>query len=87
MSNAGKRWMGKVAALPCCICGATPVQVHHIREGQGASQRAQDTLTIPLCPDHHQGANGIHGLGRKGFYARYNRDELDYLADTIEALA
>ena len=87
MSNAGKRWMSRVAALPCCICGSRPVQVHHIREGQGASQRAQDTLTIPLCHDHHQGANGIHGLGRKGFYARYKRDELDYLADTIEALA
>lgn len=87
MSAAGKRWMGRVAQLPCAICCASPVSVHHIREGQGASQRAQDTLTVPLCPEHHQGASGIHGLGRKGFYARYKRDELDLLADTIERLA
>ena len=48
--------------------------------------RAQDTLTIPLCPLHHTGADGIHGLGRKGFYARYKKDELDYLAETLERL-
>lgn len=86
MSIAGKRHMARVATLPCCICGAQPVEVHHIREGQGAAQRAQDALTIPLCPEHHRGAAGIHGLGRRGFYARYKRDELDYLADTIERL-
>ena len=87
MSVAGKRWMSRVAALPCAICGASPVTVHHVREGQGAAQRAQDTLAVPLCPEHHQGMSGIHGLGRKGFYMRYKRDELDLLADTIEALA
>ena len=87
MSNASKRHMARVASLPCAICGMQPVHVHHVREGQGAAQRAQDTLTIPLCPDHHTGANGIHGLGRKGFYARYKKDELDYLAETLEKLA
>ena len=79
--------MGRVAQLPCAICGVQPVEVHHIREGQGAAQRAQDTLTVPLCPEHHRGASGIHGLGRKGFYTRYKRDELDLLAATLEALA
>lgn len=87
MSNAGKRWMAKVAQLPCVICGAAPVEVHHIREGQGAAQRAQDTLTVALCTYHHRGAEGIHGLGRKGFYMRHKRDELDLLAATIEKLA
>lgn len=79
--------MGRVAQLPCILCGAQPVEVHHIREGQGAAQRAQDTLTIPLCPEHHRGANGLHGLGRKGFYTRYKLDELDLLAATLERLA
>jgi len=86
-SAAEKRWMDRVAGLPCILCGAQPVEVHHIREGQGASQRAQDTLVIPVCPPCHRGPNGIHGLGRKGFYMRYKRDELDLLADTIKALA
>ena len=87
MSNAGKLWMGLVAQLPCAICGAHQVQVHHIREGAGLSQRSQDTLTIPLCLLHHTGADGIHGLGRKGFYMRHKCDELDLLAATIERIA
>ena len=84
---AVERWMEKVASLDCIICGARPVELHHIREGQGAAQRAPDVLCLPLCPDCHRGNNGVHGLGRKGFYARYKRDELDLLADTIERLA
>ena len=78
--------MARVAQMPCVLCGAQPVEVHHIREGQGASQRAQDTLTVPLCSEHHRGASGIHGLGRRGFYTRYKLDELDLLAATLERL-
>ena len=86
MSAKGKRHMARVAALPCAVCGAQPVEVHHIREGQGAAQRAQDTLTIPLCVYHHRGAEGVHGLGRMGFYVRHKKDELDLLAETLEKL-
>jgi hypothetical protein len=43
-------------------------------------------LTIPVCYEHHLGASGIHGLGRKGFYARYKIDELQLLAATLEKL-
>jgi Recombination enhancement, RecA-dependent nuclease len=58
--------MGRVAALGCVICrllgdGPTPAQVHHIRTGQGAAQRAGDYLTVPLCEMHHTGPTGIHG--------------------------
>jgi len=79
--------MDRVAKLPCVVCGAVPVELHHVREGQGAAQRAQHTLVLPLCPEHHRGASGLHGLGKRGFYARYRRDELDLLAMTLEALA
>jgi len=48
------------------------------------SQRAEHWLTIPLCPEHHRGATGLHGLGTKGFYTRYRLDELDLLAMTLE---
>ena len=84
---ADERWMERIAAMDCIICGARPVEVHHIREGQGAAQRAQDTLVLPLCPSCHRGPNGIHGLGRKGFYLRYKKDELDFLAETIRRQA
>ena len=88
---AERRHMGRVAALGCILCdhlglGATPAQVHHIREGQGMSQRASNFLTIPLCPEHHQGASGIHGLGAKAFERTYRLNELDLLALTIEQL-
>jgi len=91
-AGAIKRHMGKVAALGCAVCramglGATPAQCHHIREGQGASQRAPDMLVIPLCPEHHQGDSGIHKLGASEFKRRYRLTELDILADTLELIA
>ncbi len=91
MSNAAKAHMGRVASLGCVLCqhlgrGPTPAEVHHIREGQGAAQRASDFLVAALCPECHRGASGIHGLGRRGFERRYRLSELDLLAMTIERL-
>lgn len=37
---------------------------------------------IPLCPEHHRGATGLHGLGTKGFPKHYGYDEQDLLDDT-----
>jgi hypothetical protein len=81
MSKAHK---DRVAALPCCTCGAHGVQLHHIREGQGMSQRADDMLVIPLCPDCHTGKNGIHH--DKTMMRLKKWDELDALADTLRKL-
>ena len=79
-----KQHMGRVAALSCALCGDSPVQVHHIREGQGMSQRASHFLTVPLCPDCHTGPNGVHGDKRMLKIAKLS--ELDLLADTIAVL-
>jgi hypothetical protein len=84
MTAASKRHMGRVAQLPCCLCGAQPVQVHHVREGQGMSQRADDWLAIPLCVDCHTGKRGIHG-DRTMLRIR-KVGELDLLAETLETL-
>jgi hypothetical protein len=35
---------------------------------------------IPLCPEHHRGKTGFHGLGTKGFPKRYGITEADLLA-------
>jgi len=83
--------MGRVAALGCVLCdhlglGATPAQVHHVREGQGMSQRASNFLTVALCPDHHQGSSGLHGMGAKAFERAFGLSELDLLAMTIDRL-
>jgi hypothetical protein len=84
---AEKRHMSRVAELPCVICGVTPVELHHVREGQGMSQRASHYLVVALCPEHHRGGTGLHGLGTRGFYTRYKLEELDLLAMTIETLS
>jgi hypothetical protein len=91
MSAASKRHMGKVAELGCIICwrlgyGKSPAEVHHLKEECGASQRQSDFLTVPLCPEHHRGGTGLHGLGRKAFERTYRLSELDLLALTIEEL-
>jgi len=91
-ASAIKRHKSKVAALGCYICrmlglGITPPQLHHIREGRGMSQRADDVLVIPLCREHHQGDTGLHGLGTREFTRRYRVSELDILADTLEKIA
>ena len=83
--------MGKVAELGCVICrhlgyGESQAEVHHIRTEQGVSVRASDYLTVPLCPEHHRGSSGIHGMGRKAFERTYNLTELDLLAMTIEGM-
>jgi len=88
---AERKHMGRAAALGCILCdhlnlGATPAQVHHIREGQGMSLRASNFLTIPLCPAHHVGDTGLPGLGAKAFERTYCVSELDLLAMTIERL-
>ena len=82
---AGRRHMARVAQLTCGTCGATGVQVHHIREGQGASQRADDFLTVPLCPSCHTGPRGVHG--DKTMLRILKWTELDLLADTLRRLA
>ena len=92
MSAAGKRHMARVARVPCVLCkhmglGETPAQVHHLKYHRGASDRAPDTLTIALCPEHHMGESGVHYLKEKGLRLRYNLSELDLLAMTLEALA
>lgn len=90
MSVKGKKHMGRVAALGCILCqvlgqGKTPAEVHHLREGQGGGQRADDFLTIPLCPNCHRGPQGIHG--DKTLLRITKLTELDLLAMTLEALA
>lgn len=92
MTKREKKHMDRVAQLGCVLCdhldlGASPAHLHHVRDGQGAAQRASNFLVVPLCPAHHVGTEGLHGLGVRGFYTRYNLSELDLLAMTIERLA
>ena len=47
--------------------------------------KRENAPVIPLCPTHHVGNDGVHGLGKKLFAKRYGVTEEDLLAQT-EAL-
>ena len=48
------------------------------------AQRNSDWLVIPLSEYHHTGSKGWHGT--RDDFKRHNTNELDILADTLEAL-
>jgi hypothetical protein len=84
---AEKKHMSRVAELGCAVCRrmgypGTPAELHHPRAGTGAGRRASHMDVIPLCPEHHRGSTGLHGLGTKGFPKHWGFDEADLLADT-----
>lgn len=67
--------MALVAGMDCLICRRFPdlrtgkhVEVHHIASG---SSRQNNWLVAPLCPEHHRGGSGLHGLGTKRFCSLY----------------
>jgi hypothetical protein len=92
MSASERRHITRVKTTPCVLCkhigvaAAPESDAHHIRTGQGMSQRSGDFLTIAMCKEHHQGNSGIHMLGRSGFEARYHITELDLLNDTLDQI-
>jgi len=65
--------LAAVARLPCVICCAWPVQVHHCISGRYSMRKAPDSMTIPLCHFHHLGAAGIH-QDKAGWEAKHGLD-------------
>ena len=66
LSKAEKKYLDRIQQQGCCVCRYilgyydTPAEIHHIRNGQGGSQRASTDETLPLCPPHHR--TGGHGI-------------------------
>ena len=81
----------RLAALGCMACRRlygphepASVELHHYRGG-GWGKGDYMTL-IPLCPEHHRGRQGVHGLGVKGFDKVYPFTQRDLLNDALELL-
>jgi len=90
-TKAEKKHMSAVAELGCLVCRRmgylnTPAEIHHKRAGTGAGSRASYLNVIPLCPEHHRGNTGLHGLGSKGFVKHYGYDEDDLLKEVASLL-
>lgn len=81
----------RLVELGCMCCDMaldmfTPdVELHHLRAGQGWGKGDWMTL-IPLCPEHHRGATGVHGLGTKAFPKHYGFTEQDMLDKALQLL-
>ena len=77
----------KLGEMGCIICGQPP-QIHHLIgvKYRGMGQKADDQYTIPLCLDHHTGAEGIHTLGKRPWEAKYGTQE-ELLNATNEKLS
>lgn len=91
MTKAEKQYMGKVAELGCILCkhlnlGETPAELHHPRTGTGAGRKSSNMDVIPLCPEHHRGNSGLHGMGRKAFERYYGITELQLMEKVQECL-
>jgi hypothetical protein len=87
MTKDERKYYDKLARLGCSLCrhleyGETPAEIHHLRRYGGKRSLAE---VIPLCPEHHRGNTGLHGLGRKGFENKYGIDE-DFLLKQTKGL-
>jgi len=91
MTNEERRYLSRVAELGCLVCSrmgypGTPAEIHHKRAGTGAGRRSSYLDAMPLCPEHHRGKTGLHGLGTKGFPKHWGYDEDDLIREVREKL-
>ena len=93
MTKREKAYPDRVASLGCVVCrnqgyGDTPAQIHHIRAGQGMSQRASNHLVILSAHRTTQTAAKAwqYMPASRRLEAIYG-SELDLLAQTIGDVA
>ena len=83
-----KKHYDRLAQLGCSLCrhlgyGESPSHLHHIRR---LGMKRDNSPVIPLCPSHHTGNEGVHGMGRKAFARHYGVTEEDLLEQTLALL-
>lgn len=86
MTKDERKYLSMVAELGCAVCRrigyeGTPAEIHHPRAGVGMGRRSSNSAAIPLCPEHHRGKTGVHGLGTKGFPKYWGFTEEDLQSD------
>lgn len=91
MTRAELIHKGKLAELGCMAClrihgphAPGPVELHHLRSG-GWGKGGYRTL-MPLCPSHHRGPAGVHGMGTKAFDRAYGFTQQDLLDDALKLI-
>lgn len=77
MTKSEREYFRKIADIGCILClhqGVmdTPCEIHHIRR---RGMKRDNAPVIGLCFEHHRGATGVHGLGRRAFEKKYDITE------------
>lgn len=88
MTKSEKEHYARIARLGCILCihmgyRGTACEIHHIRRFGGKRANAP---VIGLCPEHHRGNTGVHGLGAKGFEKHHQIGQEELLEMTKELL-
>lgn len=78
----------RLRALPCIVgyvmgLACRCEELHHA----GETEERNDWAQVPLCHEHHEGANGVHGLHRRVFHMRYQLSDVKMLALTRQLYA
>jgi hypothetical protein len=74
MTKNEKKLLDKISRLGCILCSevlgveGTEAELHHVRR---YGTKRSTSPVLPLCPEHHRGNFGLHGLGVKGFERKY----------------
>ena len=83
--------LSKIAELGCCVCRkigypGTPAEFHifSIKQSNNSTKRVR--VVLPICPPHHRGETGIHGLGKRKFEKFYRFTIAELLEDTNNLL-
>lgn len=82
-AKAERQHLARIARMGCIVCElmgfyGTPAHAHHVRVDVGWGRDGHFN-TIPLCPPHHTGKEGVHSMGREQFKARYGYSEVELL--------
>ena len=82
--KVAKAHMARVAELPCLVCGARPVEVHH----EHIHAPKSDWNVMPLCPPHHRRefGPGARHYSPTAFFAEHGTAEelLARVADILQ---
>lgn len=85
-----KRYLQRVAALPCFNCGIEGIsQAAHADEGKGMSIKTSDDTCYPLCGTTPGNPGCHHRIGTAGMFTKDERRRFEKLAaeDTKQKLA
>ena len=66
-----EKYLTHVRQFPCCVCGNTDTEAHHIRfsYNSGTAKKPGDIWAIPLCHKHHA---DFHTMGILTFQKTYD---------------